>query len=144
MASSTGVKVNWAVPLPSPAGIVSVKSGTASKSASWALPGLTEIVSAVAEELGKPSTVAVTVITAAPPYSRTVSGERLKVAPVGGGSLSVIEISSPVTVRPVEAPVTSMVSVASAIESSAGVRVKLPVPRAAPAAMLMSKFDTAA
>ena len=117
------MKVNWAVPLPAPAGIVSVKSGTAWKSAAWAVAGSTEIVSAVASALGKPSTVAVTVISAGPPYSRTVDGEMLKVAAPGGASSSVMVTAWLVSV-PGTAPVpavrlTLKVSDSSAMLSSA-------------------------
>ena len=61
----------------------------------------------------------------------------------GGLSSSVIEIVSGVTVRSGAVPVTRMVSVVSAAASSTGVRVNSPLPLAAPAAMVMSKFDTA-
>ena len=82
--SSTGVKVKVAVALAASAGMVSGKPVTGSKSSACAVPGATEIVSAVACGLGSPSSVAVTVISAAPEFSITEFGDTLRTAAVAG------------------------------------------------------------
>ena len=58
--------------------------------------------------------------------------------------MSVILIVSPVTVRPAAVPATSTVSAGSSAASSTGVRVNVPLPLAAPAAMTIEKLGTAA
>ena len=87
-------------------------------------------------------TVAVTVTVAAPPFSAALDGAALRSIPAVSSSVSVIVADS--TVRPVEAPLTEIVSSSSTIESSVGVSVNVAVPLVSPAAMSMSKPVTAA
>ena len=84
-----------------------------------------------------------TVTVVAPALSATLSGFAVRVRAVGAASSSVIVISSSVTVRPAEVPETWIVSFPSTSASLAGVSVKLPVPLASPAAIVIVKFDTA-
>ena len=61
---------------------------------------------------------------------------------VGAVSSSVSVIAALVTVKPVAAPLTSMVSSPSTMLSFAGVSVNVPVPDDSFAPMVTAKFDT--
>ena len=74
MASSTGARLKLAVPSVSPAGIVSVKPGTAAKSSAAAVPADTVTDTSVSDVLGAASSVAVTSTAVAPASSSTVPG----------------------------------------------------------------------
>ena len=74
--------------------------------------------------------------------SSTVRGLPLTVTP--RVSLSVMLMFALVKLSDPDAPVTLILSIGSSMWSSTGFRLKLPSPLISPAAMLMSKFATAA
>ena len=134
---STAVIVTAPVLLVDPAAIVSVVPDWVKSAAAAPSPGVEDTVSVTAACAG-PLSVAVTVLTWLFPLSSIEVGVSTSVA-VGAASSSVIVISSPVTVSEPERPLTSMVSLGSSNASSVGVRVKVPVPLAWPAAIVMLK-----
>ena len=71
-------------------------------------------------------------------------GEVVSVIAAGAVSSSVSVISALVTVKPLAAPVTSIVSSPSAMSSWVGVRVKVPLPLALSFGIVTVKSDTAA
>ena len=144
--SFVGVSVKFAVPLASPAAIVMSNAVTVSKSTAVAVPLPATFARTVVAEpsVVEPSNVAVTVIVVAPSPSPTLLSSTVSVIEVGVPSSSVRLIVSEFTVRPVDVPLTVMVSSSSSSVSSVGVSVKVPVPLAAPAAIEMLKDDTAA
>ena len=75
------------------------------------------------------SRLAVTVLALVAPLSSMVEGVSRSVA-TGRGSSSVSVIVAGFTVKPFSAPRTLMVSSASSMASSVGVRVKVPLPLA--------------
>ena len=87
--------------------------------------------------------VAVTVTVVADALSLTLAGLTDSVT-AGLMSSSARVTVAPVTVVFRLVPATPMVSFPSLVVSCVGVRVKVPVPLVAFAAILMSKFDTAA
>ena len=102
-------------------------------------PTATDTVRAV--EIAEPA-VAVTVTLVAASFSATLSGLADSVIACVSSSVSVRLV--PVTVIDVPLPEIPMVSSPSTDESSVGVRVKVPVPLVALAAMVTSKLVTAA
>ena len=99
--------------------------------------------SVVAGRVVLPSSVAVTVTVVPDADSDTEVGEVVSVIDAGAVSSSVRVISALVTVNPVATPVTSMVSLPSAMLSFVGVSVNVPLPLAVSSGIVTVKSDTA-
>ena len=145
-ASETGVTAKDPTASDDPAGMVMVKSGTAPKSASWAVPAATDtgtITSAAGAAgrpaLPKPTREAITSTSVSLP-SVTEEGLTDKSR---WASPSRMVISDPITNAPSALPVTARVSGPSKSASSAAVIVSGAEERRWPAPMVTSKSATA-
>ena len=109
------------------------------------MPPPTDTVTSVAvPSVTLPSRVAVTVTSVSASSSSTETGDTVRVIAVGAASSSVRVISAFVTVNPVAAPVTSMVSSPSETLSCAGVRLNVPVPLVRSAGIVTVNESTSA
>jgi hypothetical protein len=90
-----------------------------------------------------PPSVAVTATSVAESSSLTELGAAVSVIAVGAVSSSVSVISALVTVKPLAAPVTSIVSSPSEMLSCVGVSMNVPVPVDSVAAMVSVMSATA-
>ena len=108
------------------------------------MPPPTDTVTSVAlDSVTLPPSVAVTVTSVAESSSLTEVGAVVSAIVPGAVSSSVSVISALVTVNPLAAPVTSIVSLPSDTLSWVGVSMNVPVPLDSVAAMVSLKFSTA-
>ena len=143
MALSTGVRVNAAVALRCPVGIVRVAS------TALAAPSVTVRVTTVSADSGPPSSMPVTVRRLAPPFSATLSGDTVSVMPVdgvadGSSSSAMFRVCSDGCAIPcvlVATPETSTSRSGWSMVLSLAVTVTVPVLSVAPAAIRRTLFE---